>query len=85
MTESSGESGDLVEVLGKLAFFDDEKAILVRFYKTKIVKSLHKKTNTGTRGSNHFGQFFVGNSEFDANAAGVFLTHSTRQLQQRLS
>ena len=46
---------DVSEVLSEFILFDDEKAILVRLYQTKVMKSLHKKTDARTRRAHHLG------------------------------
>ena len=38
--------GDLSEVTNELIFFDDEKAISIRLNQSKVVKSLHKHTDS---------------------------------------
>jgi hypothetical protein len=72
--------GDLSEVIGEFGFFDDEKAISVRLNQPKVVEALHKDADPRPRRAHHLRQFFMGNLQFDANAARVLLTHCPGQL-----
>jgi hypothetical protein len=50
---------DLSQVIGKLLFFDNEKALCARLNQPEDPKSLHKLADPGPRGANHLRQFCV--------------------------
>jgi hypothetical protein len=72
--------GNLSEVIGELVFFDDEKALSVGLNQPKVVEALHEDADPRPGCAYHLGQFFMGNLQFDANAAGVLLAHCASQL-----
>jgi hypothetical protein len=82
---SGGILGDLREVIGELVLLDDEEMIAAGFDQSQVAKSLHEKADPRPRRAHHLRQFFMGNLQFDANTARVFLTHGASQLQQRLT
>jgi len=53
--------GDLRQVIGELAFFDDEKVIFVGLDQTQVVKPLHEQADSRPRRADHCGEFFMGN------------------------
>ena len=72
--------GDLREVIGKFLFFDNEKAVAIGLDQSKVVEALHKQADPWPRRADHLGQFFVGNPQFDADAARILFTHCASQL-----
>lgn len=76
---------DLREVIGEFFLFDDEKPVFIRLDQPKVVEALHKQADPWPRGAHHLGEFFMGNLEFDTNAARIFLTQGAGELQQRLT
>ena len=72
--------GDLSEVIGEFLFFDDKKVLSTGLDQPKVMKALHKQTDPRPGRADHLGEFFMGNPQFDADAARVLFTHCAGQL-----
>ena len=83
--DAAAALSDLSEVISEFFFFDDEKPVFIRLDQPKVMKSLHKQADPWPRCAHHLGEFFMGNLEFDTNAARIFLADGAGELQQRLT
>ena len=63
-------------------FLDDQMTLFAHLDQAKIAKALHKQADAWPGCANHRRQFFVGNPQFDADAARVFFAQFSCQLQQ---
>src|SRR5581483_12506860 len=72
------------QVSHQLVLLDDEMVLGGHLNEAEVAKALHKDADSRTRRADHRGQFFVCNSQLDADAARVFLAMPSGDLQQRL-
>ena len=64
--------GDGCQVGHKSMLLDDKMALGGHFNEAEIAKTLHEDADTRPGGADHGGQFFVRDSQLNADAARVF-------------